>query len=1150
MRIKELHIRNIASIEKADIDFENGLNDSTTGTPASIFLISGDTGSGKSVILDGISLALYKNTPRLQGVVNPQKNTFVNAEGESVGVSSIEQYTRLGISPKDECYSEVVFDGNDGVEYRARLSLGIKLGKTDKATGRRPLKYKNVCWEVKVGDTDWIKVETKTGEPIQHAIGLSFDQFGRMAMLAQGQFAAFLTGDKKQREKILEQLTNTAHFNDYGEAIKSLFDKAKENQRIEQTAYETEALHTLSQEELDGITTEIQSFQQQSDAFEREIRDCEDRLTQVDTILNNRKSLSEAEKKKVELELVIDGDDYKRQKALIVNWDATTRQRQLFAAMKKAQKEKEQAEQLLHQQQESFVKLSADLEERYRQQQAREIEMKELQEWIEKRKEYASLFEDAKTLIAKLEEYQKLSAQFRDVTKSLQLEQAKTEGLIEKTKTAESMYRNAVEVVKEKQQVINDLTIKREKLNPEIVNMELEKVNGRKMKLNQLNSALEHLRENKSTSQRLREELTADLQTIGELKERMEKAEQNYREKKDNESQALNRLVTMQMSVDEKIVELRKHLHDGHADICPLCGQSIDHLHLENDFRGLLTPLANERETAARLLKTAEEIRDSVRREYEKKNGSIAARQKALQDSEKKISAEEQKLYAEAQHQGIDVQKPIEEQIKASVAQLETTISTLKVSQGEAESLQKQINSLLTEKKPLDEAMSKAEAAKIKTETAVENNAREIKRLQAELKSKDNDMKTLSSHISSSMSVYNASWQEAVMETRSQLEKDANEYSDHKEQLRKNKEQFQKTSDLLGMIDGLRKDILLLCPAWDVTVSPVSYRCKDIQAEWRSLYGTVNMLTTSINNNDKVIRENDEELNAYYLQSGKTETVLDELIGKDRQVEQSRKFVEDINAALKSRQDAIVDAQQKITASMEKLGISDEHEIPERNVLDQKRNALKSNRDEILSEIVKRKTRLDENAKNQNKLKDIKERLEAAKKAFAKWDKLNRIFGGNRFRTLVQTYILRPLLNNANIYLERITDRYLLTCSEENEQLSILVLDKYNKNQVRSVTVLSGGERFMISLALSLALSSLNRPDMNVNILFIDEGFGTLDEKSLDSVMSTLERLQEIAGQSNRRVGIISHREELEERIPVKIRVIKKGEGRSKIIPS
>jgi DNA repair exonuclease SbcCD ATPase subunit len=107
------------------------------------------------------------------------------------------------------------------------------------------------------------------------------------------------------------------------------------------------------------------------------------------------------------------------------------------------------------------------------------------------------------------------------------------------------------------------------------------------------------------------------------------------------------------------------------------------------------------------------------------------------------------------------------------------------------------------------------------------------------------------------------------------------------------------------------------------------------------------------------------------------------------------------------------------------------------------------------------------------------------------------------------------------------------------------VHDLYNKGQVRSATILSGGERFMISLALSLALSSLNRQDMNVNILFIDEGFGTLDEKSLESVMVTLEKLQEIAGQSNRRVGIISHREELYERIPTQIQVKRRGEGRS-----
>ena len=80
---------------------------------------------------------------------------------------------------------------------------------------------------------------------------------------------------------------------------------------------------------------------------------------------------------------------------------------------------------------------------------------------------------------------------------------------------------------------------------------------------------------------------------------------------------------------------------------------------------------------------------------------------------------------------------------------------------------------------------------------------------------------------------------------------------------------------------------------------------------------------------------------------------------------------------------------------------------------------------------------------------------------------------------------------------------------------------------------------------MALTLSSLNRPDMNINILFIDEGLGTLDEKSLESVMSTLEKLKKIAGQSNRRVGIISHREELNERIPAQIQVKRKSKGRS-----
>ena len=136
MKIKELHLRNIASIEEADIDFEKGLVDGITGDPASIFLISGDTGAGKSVILDGISMSLYKKTPRIAGVTNVNRNEFQDARGESIRVNSIEQYTRLGITPDDPCYSEVVFIGNDNeTEYRARLTLGMAKGKKKDASG-------------------------------------------------------------------------------------------------------------------------------------------------------------------------------------------------------------------------------------------------------------------------------------------------------------------------------------------------------------------------------------------------------------------------------------------------------------------------------------------------------------------------------------------------------------------------------------------------------------------------------------------------------------------------------------------------------------------------------------------------------------------------------------------------------------------------------------------------------------------------------------------------------------------------------------------------------------------------------------------------------------------------------------------------------
>ena len=298
---------------------------------------------------------------------------------------------------------------------------------------------------------------------------------------------------------------------------------------------------------------------------------------------------------------------------------------------------------------------------------------------------------------------------------------------------------------------------------------------------------------------------------------------------------------------------------------------------------------------------------------------------------------------------------------------------------------------------------------------------------------------------------------------------------------------------------------------------------------------------------DDTINQCHAVLDNWYRQNHRSEQDLDNLICQAALLPTAQQFVKQTDENLRSATDALAEATKCIIETRGKMGLHDTKPVPDINLLRNQKAQLLEQKEQESTLIAAAKKQLETNADNQKRLEVAKQALEDSQQTFARWDKLNRYFGGTRFRTLVQTYILRPLLNNANVYLEQITDRYTLTCNEENDKLSILLLDRYNKDEVHSVTVLSGGERFMVSLALSLALSSLNRPDLNVNILFIDEGFGTLDQKNLDSVMTTLEKLQDIAGQSNRRVGIISHREELYERIHTQIRVSPHGEGRSRV---
>lgn len=181
---------------------------------------------------------------------------------------------------------------------------------------------------------------------------------------------------------------------------------------------------------------------------------------------------------------------------------------------------------------------------------------------------------------------------------------------------------------------------------------------------------------------------------------------------------------------------------------------------------------------------------------------------------------------------------------------------------------------------------------------------------------------------------------------------------------------------------------------------------------------------------------------------------------------------------------------------------------------------------------------------NKKKLGKLIKEIEAQNVSFENWSKLNALIGskdGKKFREIAQEYTLEVLLNYANQHLKILSKRYLL--QRIPGTLGLQVLDQDMGDEIRTVYSLSGGESFLVSLALALGLASLSSNKMKVESLFIDEGFGSLDPTTLNIAMDALERLHD----QGRKVGVISHVQEMTERIPVQIQVLKHPNGKSAV---
>lgn len=1148
MKLKELHLRNIAAIEKADINFEHDLCDPITGLPAPTFLISGDTGAGKSVILDGISLALYKKTPRIESVVGRKNNEFTALDGDKISIFSIEQYVRLGISPDDECYSEVVFEDYKGVEYRAKLTLGITLSRSaDPVTGQRRQKFANAVWTVKVGDGDWQRVDANSGEPIRSAIQLSFEQFERMAMLAQGQFAAFLTGGKEERENILEQLTNTEKFTQYGKAISSIFSRAKEDLKQAQKVFDTESEHVLPAEEVSAaeerLKAVVDSYNiniKEKDATERKLRSIEALETESAKQKQAQKDIRAAEAEQ-------QTDSYEAAHRLIDDWLKTAQVRQQLVVKDGAAGKIAEAESRVRSARDTFGTLSADFAARQNRLKEIAAQMETMQEWLQQREELKALYSEAGAVGVKLENFASLTHQAESSKRTLDEEQGKTEGLKAAEAQAKKKSEAAQQAAQQQQERIDQKTKERNALQPEVLQEQRTKLLSSITALNLLADEYAKLQKEQRQHEEAMQKIEDEQLALTQEKTAVDAKEQECKVASEKADDCRNRFVTMNASIDEMLIELRSHLAEGHTDTCPLCGQHIDSMLHEEEFHKIITPLQAEKEAAEKAFNEADNAWRKAKSDYDKHLGALNSFKKSANKEEEALAKHLANVVKQAQELSLELDEMFTKKLEDKKEEAEKSLSQIVEQQRKAQELQNEIDQLLKAKKPLDANVTSTATQLSEAQNKVRTNADNVNRLKTELQNITTQIKTVDDELDAQLAAFYPQWRSSIAETKSTLAEQAQEYVQKTKELNTMVQNCSHVEHELKSIRTSYESILAKHADWKMECEPRLYNCRDINTEWTTLTNTLSAAEASLGDSQTALSESQRAIDEYCNASGCDEAYLRQLAANESQHGAASALVQDVDKKLFAAKTRFEVASKNMGDVLSKLGIEKVEDAPDKQALQEALNELTAATDKLKEEVGSLRQKLNQNEANRKRVEAAQKDLEAKTALHHKWELINNHFGGTRFRTLVQTHVLRPLLNNANIYLEMITDRYHLTCRAENEQLSILVHDHYNKDQVRSVTILSGGERFMISLALSLALSSLNRPDLNVDILFIDEGFGTLDEKNLNSVMATLEKLQEIAGQTQRRVGIISHRSELEDRIPVQIRVVKHGEGRSRI---
>lgn len=1067
MKILNIRFKNLNSlvgeweIDFTQPDFQN----------EGIFAITGQTGAGKTTILDAICLALYGRTPRLAKISKNSNEIMSRQTGE--------------------CFAELTFETQKG-RFRCHFS---QRRARNKANGE----LQNPKHEI-VDDQTHQVLENhirKVADKIEEVTGMDFERFTRSILLAQGSFAVFLQSNADERAPILEQITGTEIYSQISIAVHER--KNQENQKLEDLSKANHYLSFLiSDEQEQDLSSKILIKNQEK-------LDLENNIESKKQIVQCHHHLAQLTKHIQTL----------KQQALNLEEQAS-----LFQPQQQRLARAEQA-QFLHG---DWASLSSLRDEHQRD----EIQLRQT---IEKLAELSHQKNVAE------QRHQTTQQQFKQLQAQMQAQEPIWQKVMVHDDRLQHLKQEYAKIQNHHTDLIKKIHLNNE--NKSILSKKLIQIQEQLARIQQNHPQNEYLVKHFPLIQNQIQHLQELAQNRANLEQRRQNTHQQYTQLRHQmtEKTELQSKILIQL---ENLTKQEQNIESKKQDLLQgatlaLWQQEKDFLHQEQILRQKIASLENHRQQ----LHDGEPCPVCGATEHPYALGNVPK----LNEIDEKIKVLNQKIYEF---------NSLEQQFQA----IQTQTETIQKEQHQAElalnSAQQQAHATQTQLNDLEEQFSNIQSKYIQQKQQFwqqleplgfqqpENYAAVLQALQTRLQAWEQTQKQA------------LEWQKEQEDLIQKIDQISIQTQEQNPILTQYKQDLSELNQKIDLEKQLRFELFQdknPDTEKDIFIKNLN-EIEHLQAQHYDDYQKVHQNWTETQSRQTLIQENiTQSIDLLKKNEGKWQELLEQYGFIHEEDFQKARLEPTEYQTLKQQAQQLASDMQENQSLQKKY----QHEWADVQAqcehtdsladLEQQISLLNNELNQIIAEIAECKVVLEQHHNAKEKYQNQQVKILAQQQECRRWQDLHQLIGsadGKKFRNFAQGLTFDLMVNFANMQLQKMTERYTLV-RDAGVPLELNVIDHYQAGELRSTKNLSGGESFLMSLALALGLSQMSSQNVRVDSLFLDEGFGTLDEDALEVALTTLSGLQ----QEGKLIGVISHVAALKERISTQIQVEALSGGRS-----